>query len=173
MTNITNNRISQELNDTIIQKINDAINVIQDNLPFLIGLTKVERRTLPKINRQNKLFVDDTLKVMKNNQHLVPPYISFQEINRDFTLYKQLDEIGLKLAQLAEKTSDTQMLAGSEAYSAALMFYKMAQLAAQAGVAGADTVYDTLKERFKGQGPSSSTTSNNNASTEITEETTE
>jgi len=157
MTNITNNRISQEVTVEAVEKVNLAIRVIYENLPFLIGLTKEERKKLPKIYKDNKEFVQDVLDAMKDNQHLVPPYISYEEINKDFTLYKKLNDISFALAQLAEKTSDTQMLAGSEAYSSALMFYKMAQLAAQAGMPGADTIYDKLKERFKGQGRNTTT----------------
>jgi hypothetical protein len=47
---------------------------------------------------------------------------------------------------------DTQILAGSEAYSTALMAYRMFQMAAQSGMPGLDSVVSRLSERFAGQG---------------------
>jgi hypothetical protein len=55
---------------------------------------------------------------------------------------------------LSEKISDTQMLAGSEAYITSLAAYRMFEGAAKAGMAGADSVYDELKQHFAGQGGS-------------------
>lgn len=158
MTNITDNKLNLTMPEVDIVKINDALVTLNEAMPFLIGLTKIQRQTLPKINRQNKLFVDEAIQSMKNNRHLVPNYINFEELEKDFILYKQLNDINLSLRQLSEKVNDTQMLAGSEAYSMALMFYRMSQIAAQAGIPGADTVYDTLKARFAGQGSSNETT---------------
>jgi hypothetical protein len=43
---------------------------------------------------------------------------------------------------------DTQMLAGSEAYSSALTAYKLFQAASEAGLKGSDAIYDSLKARF-------------------------
>jgi hypothetical protein len=58
---------------------------------------------------------------------------------------------------LAEKLDDTQMLAGSEAYITALAAYRNFDAAAKAGIQGADTIYNHLKERFKGQGGAGNT----------------
>jgi hypothetical protein len=54
------------------------------------------------------------------------------------------------IRQLEENVGDTEMTAGSEAYQAALVFYKSATTAAKQDVPGAKTVYEELKTRFPG-----------------------
>lgn len=152
MANLQNNRISTELDQATIDSVRGSIEAIETALPFLLGLTIAERSTLPKISQSNKLFVADALQAAQDNSHLLPAYIDVSEMAKDFNLYNQLDELMLRLSQLLEKMSDTQMLAGSESYTTALAFYRMVQFAAQAGLPGADTINDMLKVRFEGQG---------------------
>lgn len=152
MANIQNNRLSASLSANDVQDILTAIQTIESKLPFIIGLTTEERKTLPKINRQNKLFVDDALQACINNATLLPNYISVGEMQKDYELYRSLEQVLQPLAQLYEKVRDTQMLAGSEAFSSALMVYKMFQMAAGVGMPGMETIVAQLAERFNGQG---------------------
>ena len=152
MANILNNRISTVLNVETTEKIKTNLKDLNDNLNFLIGLTTEERMKLPKIDGSNRLFVQDALKVMKQNASILPNFVNVEELEKDFILYEQLDSILSAINQLQEKLRDTQMLAGSEAYSSALMAYRMFQMAADAGMAGMDSVVDDLKQRFAGQG---------------------
>jgi hypothetical protein len=50
------------------------------------------------------------------------------------------------------------MIAGSEAYQAALVFYSAAKVAAAQDIAGAKTVYEELRTRFPGRRKPASTT---------------
>ena len=63
-----------------------------------------------------------------------------------------MNRFKIKLSQILEKINDTQLLAGSEAYTSALTVYKLFGSAADAGIPGTDTIYDLLKQRFAGQG---------------------
>ena len=128
---------------------------VAELLPFLIGINNEERIRLPKIDGSNRLFVQDAIKVMKQNQSLMPHFVNTEELEKDFVLYEQLDHVLSAINQLQEKVRDTQMLAGSEAYSTALVAYRMFQMAADAGLAGMDSIVDDLKQRFAGQGVSS------------------
>lgn len=152
MANVQNNRISASITAEQMQTVKTALKTIYQQLPFLIGLTVEERQALPKINIANKSFVEDCLAAMSNNPDMLPAYISTSEVDRDFSLFRQLDELVLIVGQLSEQLRDTQMLAGSEAYSQALISYRLFEAAARAGMPGADTVYDTLRERFEGHG---------------------
>ena len=152
MSTLSNNRISVIVDDQSLGQVKEAFVVVNQLLPFLIGLNSEERQTLPKMNVANKQFVQDALMAMNNNQTLFPSYLSAVELNKDLTLFSQLDELVALSQQLTEKLRDTQILAGSEAYVSALSVYKMVTAAAQAGLPGADTVYDQLAERFAGQG---------------------
>ena len=158
MASLQNNRISAALTAQDVQDILAAIQVIENKLPFIVGLTADERKTLPKINRQNKLFVDDALQACTNNASLLPTYVSVGEMQKDYDLYRTLEQVLQPLAQLYEKVRDTQILAGSEAYSSALTVYKLFQMAAAVGMPGMDTIVAQLSERFAGQG--SNTTEN-------------
>jgi hypothetical protein len=69
--------------------------------------------------------------------------MNFEDAHRLWTLVNSI-------RQLEENTSDTEMTAGSEAYQAALVFYKSVKMAAAQDVPGAKAVYAELKTRFPG-----------------------
>lgn len=152
MSNLSNNRVSVTATPVQIGAVKAAFATITTNLPFLIGLTTDERIMLPAIDVNNKAFTEDAINAGLNNAALIPSYVSMANMQNDLTLFTQLDEMVLLVRQLLEKLEDTQLLAGSEAYTSALALYKLFGSAADAGVPGADSVYTQLRERFAGQG---------------------
>jgi hypothetical protein len=152
MANLTNNRINITLAAEQIAAVKTAVQMININLPFLIGLTVEERIALPTINVNNKAFTEDAINAGVNNPTLIPSYLSVTNMQNDIALFAQLDEIVGIMNQLCEKLEDTKLLAGSEAYVAALTLYKLFGSAADAGVAGTDAIVTQLKARFAGQG---------------------
>jgi hypothetical protein len=60
--------------------------------------------------------------------------------------------VAIKLEDYLDKVRDTQYLAGAEAYAVCLIYYKILEAAAKAGIAGAAERYNRLKVRFEGQG---------------------
>lgn len=152
MSNTFSNRVSASLAATAITNIKDALHTIKTQMPFLIGLTTEERMTIPKISEANRVFTADALNAIANNADMLPTYFQAGELKLDFDLYTALDEINLIMGQLAEQVSDTQMLAGSEAYISALTSYRLFGAAAAAGVPGSDAIYNALKVRFQEQG---------------------
>ena len=152
MANLTNNRLNVTATEAQITAVKDAIQVLIDNLPFLIGLTMEERETLPAIDVENKVFTEDAITAGVNNMEMLPSFISVSFMQTDMTLFNQLDEVILLMKQFMEKLEDTQLLAGSEAYVTALMIYKLFGAAADAGVPGADAIVAQLRERFAEQG---------------------
>jgi len=154
MSNLTNNRINVTATSAQLTGVKTAIQSINTNLPFLVGLTTDERIALPAINVNNKAFTEDAINAMVNNPTLMPSYLSITNMQNDLTLFTQLDELILIVKQLLERLEDTQLLAGSEAYVTALAAYRAIGGAADAGVPGADTIYNQLKTRFANQGGS-------------------
>ena len=152
MSNITNNRVSASIDEGTLKEVKDALALINSKLPFLIGLKPEERQSIPKISEVNKVFTADAIVAIKNNGNLLPAYLSVDEISKDYKLYEQLDEVVSLSQQLTEKLSDTQMMAGSEAYVSALTAYRLFEAASNAGLPGTDTIYDQLKQRFAQQG---------------------
>jgi hypothetical protein len=152
MANLTNNRLNITATAAQITAVKAAIQTINTNLPFLIGLTVEERVALPAINVNNKAFTEDAINAGVNNPSLVPTYVSVANMQTDMLLFNQLDEIKGLVNQLLERIEDTQLLAGSESYVSGLALYKLFTAAADAGVPGADAIVALLKTRFAGQG---------------------
>lgn len=158
MSNLSNNRLNTTATATQIAAVKTALQTINTNLPFLIGLTTDERIALPAINVNNKAFTEDAINAAVNNASLIPSYVNVPNMQNDLTLFSQLDEIILLTKQLLERLEDTQLLAGSEAYTSALAVYKLIGSAADAGVPGADVINAQLKARFATQGNTASRT---------------
>lgn len=162
MSNLTNNRINITATAAQITAVKTALQTINDNLPFLIGLTVEERMALPAINVNNKTFTEDAINAAVNNPTLIPSYLSVTNMQNDMTLFAQLDELVGLANQLCERLEDTKLLAGSESYVAALTLYKLFGSAADAGVPGADAIVTQLKARFAGQGGAGTAPTNPN-----------
>jgi hypothetical protein len=157
MSNLSNNRLNITATPAQITAVKAALQTITTNLPFLIGLTTEERIALPAINVSNKAFTEDAINAAVNNAALIPSYVSVPHMQNDMALFIQLDEIILLVKQLLEKLEDTHLLAGSESYVGGLATYKLIGSAADAGVPGADAIYNQLKQRFAGQGGTGTT----------------
>jgi hypothetical protein len=80
------------------------------------------------------------------------------DFTTDFTDAHGIMPLKVTMQQVLQTIDDTQMLAGSEAYQAALVFYSSAKTAAKQNVPGAKAVYDTLKTRFPGTSRRNETT---------------
>jgi hypothetical protein len=161
MSNINDSCLNVRMTPAQITAVKAALQTIQTNMPFLTGLSVEERIALPKLNVSNKAFTEDAIYSAVNNTNMFPSYFSTANLQTDYNLYVQLDELILLVDHVAERISDTQMLAGSQAYVSALASYRLFGAAADAGVPGADAIYDRLKSRFANQG---NTISNTNTS---------
>ncbi|MBR8538179.1 hypothetical protein KDU71_21590 [Carboxylicivirga sediminis] len=142
------NQISMVMAEEAKAQIIDLLKQITDLMPFLTGLTPEQRKRLPKIEKRNKTFVKDVEAVIKNDASLLPSYVKPDEMAKDLELYEQLEELLTPLGYLYDRVRDTQMLAGSEAYTQALMVYNMIKAANKAGLPGANSLYNQLKGRF-------------------------
>ena len=153
--NALENRVSAELTEETLDEIRDLLNQLDSKMNFLVGLTPTERMRYPKMDKDNKLFVQDALTAIEGDNSFLPAYIQPEEMEIDLQLFEQLGKVLLPVTQLYEKVRDTQILVGSEAYSTALLVYNMAKTASRAGLPGAGTIYNKLKERFEINRPKS------------------
>ncbi len=143
-----NNRISVVVTPEQTAKVKSLMQEIDVALPFLIGLSVNERKTLPKIDVSNKVFVEDCLNAVRNNPDMLPAYLKYEEMKKDFDGFTVLDELEKMAEQLCQKIIDTRMLMGSEAYMSGLTAYRLFEAAGTAGVPGANAAYQTLRQRF-------------------------
>lgn len=145
------NRVSFSITPEVEQGILDAIAQIESDLPMLINLSADDRHDLPKMGDKTLAFVTKSLEYAKQNPGVVPPFLNIPEFEKDVNAATSMSKILRPLKQLLERIDDTTMLAGSEAYSAALIFYGAVKGAAKADVGGMKTVYDDLQSRFPGK----------------------
>jgi hypothetical protein len=116
--------------------------------PYVVPLTPTERRDIPKMGEKSLSFVEKSFEYAEANPEFRPSFLDMTEFQVDMT-----DALGLRVTrnvalQLLENIDDTEMIAGSEAYQAALGFYQNVKLLAAQDVPGAKAVYEELKKRF-------------------------
>jgi hypothetical protein len=144
----SDNLISAEMTAAAVTAVNDAIATIRTNLPFLVSLTNAERRSKAKLGDGRVALDEDAYPLMAQNPALLPMFIVLAEVTKDRALRSQLDSIRLSLNSLCSEVDDTELVLGHEMFKAYLAFYSNAQQAAARGVAGAQTVVDTLAPYF-------------------------
>lgn len=144
---ITNN-VSIVINDEAMQKITEGHRLISENLPKLFTLTPEERQTLPKMGDKTVAFVNKALGYARQNPQIVPAYLNMEEFAKDVEAVNKLFVVAAPLLKMAEEIDDTVLMAGSEAYAAALAFYTSLKAAIGAGESGLKYIYDDLSSRF-------------------------
>ncbi len=138
------------LSESDIQEILEAIATIREKLPFLIGLTTDERRSLVKLGRKSQTFVEKALTIATEHSDLMPRSLSNESVaaaQRDMDLFDALHPILQTISQLRELVEDTQMVAGSEAYATARIAYKSAKTNGKG--MGLDDVLNDLSRQFQ------------------------
>jgi hypothetical protein len=120
-------------------------------LPYITSLTPAERHMLPKMGEKTLSFVEKSHEFAVQNPNFVPPFLDMPEFDIDFADAHNLWTLLLLTNQLHENVDDTTLVAGSEAYQAALVFYNSVKMAARQDIPGAKAVYEELKKRFPGK----------------------
>lgn len=139
-------RISVQLSDADQAAVMTAIDTIREKLPFLVGLTPNERRTLAKLGDKSHAFVQKTAEFAQRHPDYLPRLFNLEEMQRDVELFEALSPILMALTHVQELVQDTHTIVGSEAYAAARVVYKSAKANGQG--AGLDSLIDEMGQRF-------------------------
>lgn len=153
MANIQNNRIDLNITPADRTAAQQHFADLRTLFPFLIGLTATEKKTMPGINVGNKQWVEDCIVEMEQDPDLLPGFLKPSQVKTDLQLFEELEVIKVEALDFYDRISDTQFLAGAEAYAVCLIYYRILEAAAKAGMPGADERYNRLRERFANQGP--------------------
>lgn len=145
------NYVSFEISSEAMERIKEGINLITENLPKLVNLSPEQRQIIPKMGDKTLSFVKKALEYVEQNPDIVPKYFNIEEFKKDITVSDQLFQIIIPLQKLIESLEDTSMMAGSEAYTAALVFYSALKNAIAAGETGLKNIYEDLSARFPGR----------------------
>jgi hypothetical protein len=122
--------------------------VITALLTYVTPLTPEERQTIPKMADKTIAFGGKAYDFAVANPSLRPSFLNMTNFQADIKDSTNLRTLANSVRQLFDMISDTEKVAGSEAYLAALGFYNNVKLLASQNVPGAQTVYSELKERF-------------------------
>jgi hypothetical protein len=148
--NITNN-VSITISAEAMQKIAEGFSTIVTNMPKLVTLTPEQRQTLPKMGDKTIAFVNKAIEYARQNPKIVPAYLNMEEFARDVDAVNKLFQVTTPIQKLAEEIDDTMMMAGCEAYAAALAFYTSLKAALTAGETGLKSAYEDMAARFPGR----------------------
>ena len=134
----------------VIAQAKDLANQLTALLsPYVDALTPEERISILKMGDKTIDFVIKALEYVKTNPQFAPAYLNVEGLNTDVAAVNGLTEIEQPVKSLAMQLDDTIMVAGSEAYTAALTFYNSVKEAAKRNVPGAKAIADDLKVRFE------------------------
>lgn len=150
------NRIDKVLTPEQQEKLNTGLTLIEEVLgEVVVSLTHQERKTMPKINVDNKVFVERAISVATQPAatEILPAFLKPEAIQTDLTLYEQMIGFEQRFARALSMAVDIRTLGGSEAYQGALTVKRLVDSAATSGVPGAKELADILGRRFEGQGP--------------------
>lgn len=144
------NRVHIQIAEADMTAIQDAITVLSSKLsPILKTLDVQERRTLPKMGDGTEPFVEKAIDYAKTNPQFLPPYVDVGNMEVDFVSVQALNSIIRPMRQLMDGLEDTIMLAGSEAYVAALSYYNSVKMGQKMNMPGAEAIHTDLKKRFE------------------------
>ncbi|MDR0967080.1 MAG: hypothetical protein LBM75_11405 [Myxococcales bacterium] len=142
-------QIPAEVLTRVQAMISEAIEMLS---PYMLALTPADRRELPKMGEKTISFVEKAHEFAKQNPNLRPSYLDMGGFSIDFADARSLWALLNSVHQLESSLDDTEMVAGSEAYQAALVFYQSVKMAAGQNVPGAKAIYEELKTRFPNYG---------------------
>jgi len=144
------NRITLDVNDGQKQHFTEKTAELATMAePWYIQIEKEELKSMPKIADGRLPFVEKTADFSVSNPEFLPPFANVPEFQKDLKAYKDLREIVRPLRQVLENIENSMKVAGSEAWYAALNYYKSVQYHAKMGVPGAQTVLDELRPLFE------------------------
>lgn len=151
------NRISATIDDASLTQIQGAIATLNQKLDFLVDLSPEEIKALPKFGDRSLAFVKKCQELAVKQDDFLPRNFDVDEFTRDVVLYEKMVGILQPMRMLMERMEDTNILVGSEAYSAALAVYSAAKNA-RGAVVGLDDLLDDFGKRFARKVPGTENT---------------
>ncbi|MEA5138839.1 hypothetical protein [Arcicella rigui] len=145
------NRIAFSLTEAEQTQLTQHLNaILQIIVPKSIVLSAEERHDMPKMADGNLPFTEKAIAYMASAPQFKPYFIDTADAEIDLAGYKLIKPLLTSTLQIAKAVEDIFMLSGSEAYMAALAYYKNVKFCANAKQPGAKEIYDDLSKRFVG-----------------------
>ena len=143
---MTQNIISLNFTDADLTTIDEALALLEQKLAALVGLSPDERRGLVKMGDQSEAFCRETLMVLAQNTHLLPPSFNLADAQNDLAHLDKLRPRTARLRRLLEKADDGETALDSDVMSAALEGYALLKVSGKG--AGLDALRHGMSARF-------------------------
>ena len=145
-TMASNNLVSAALTAADVTAINAAIATLRDKLPFLIELTKQERRRLAHAGDGSQGFVQNSLTFAAQHPEALPGLFDAAEYAKDGALAQSFKPIAAAIAQLNEEVQDTELALDHDLMVESLDVYAFAKANNRNG--SYDSYIEAAKVRF-------------------------
>jgi len=144
---MSQNLIHASLADADAQEVLAAIDTIEQKLPFLLGLSPDQIRTLVRLGEDNIGFVQDTLRVARLNAGLLPANSPVPGLEADLALWQALLPVAARVTRLKELLDSTLLATRSDCYAVSLDIYASLQRLGDAQ--GLEELRAQLAKRFR------------------------
>ncbi len=149
------NLISVSFTDEDLTQINEAIAKINQVLEGkAVNLTPEERIQYGSIADRNKVLVDKCKSYMEQAPETLPRTIDKAEFDADYQARTQIEIPLRNLKRVVEKLTDTKTLLDHDNLQASLTYYRYIKYLAHENEAGTTSIYQDLKQHYKGGRPS-------------------
>lgn len=146
------NKVSVSFTTEEITRMKNAIKEISSVLRGKMqSLTPEERKTFGRVKYEKEVWIDKVKLHMDSHPSKIPAYIDKEEFDKDYTTHKQLNELIALLEVELQQMKDTNLLAGYDLDMCAHAFYRLIKVSAENKDAGADVIYQDLKQQFPGR----------------------
>lgn len=142
--------ISLTLVEDDIAAINAALDILEAKLAGLIELSVDERRSLAKMGDKSEAFCRQTLIVLDQNRHLIPPSLDLERAENDLRTLDLLRPVTSRVHQLDSRLVDSETKLGNRVLTTSLDGYAIARVSGKG--AGLETLREAMSIRLSRRG---------------------
>ncbi|MEA5429466.1 hypothetical protein [Arcicella lustrica] len=144
------NRIAFSLTEAEENQLNLYLNGILEILtPKSVVLSAKDRKNLAKLGDGGLPFAEKAIGYMASDPQFKPDFLLTADAEIDLDAYKETRKYVTNAEQIFRMIDDVSILSGSEAYTAALVYYRSVKFHADAKQPRAKEIYDDLAKRFE------------------------
>lgn len=132
-----------------ITQIDQALTQLESYLsPKFVTLKATDRQRYGSINEKNKLLVNKSMDILRDQPQFAPPLLNVPEFQQDFDARQFLESRIIRLQMLINGLLNNKIIHDFDNYRASLVLYDYLQLLQKADTAGADELISEIRQFF-------------------------
>lgn len=147
---MSQNLISLSVSAEQLAAISATLDTLETQLAGLIELSVEDRRKLVKMGDKSEAFCRQTLIVLAQNRHMIPPSLDLAQAESDMRTLDMLRPVFERLRRLLGRADDSEMALGSDIMAVALEGYALAKVFGKGS--GLDTLREAMSVRMSHKG---------------------